>query len=308
MKLLITGAWRDARKYLASLAKAGHDTLFLQNESNELPCEYGWAEGVICNGLFISHPIERFSNLRYIQLTSAGTDRVPMEYVQAQNIEIHNARGVYSIPMAEFAVCAVLQFYKQTAFFHENQKTHGWEKHRGLRELSGKTVCIVGCGSVGTECAKRFAAFDCTVTGVDIQPYENKRFSKMFPLTELDSALVTADIVILTMPLTAQSYHLMNAERLHSMKRDAVLVNISRGNVIDTDALIETLHDHPSFGAALDVFEEEPLAVNSPLWTLSNAIVTPHNSFVGEKNAERLWAVIQNNLIKDGNVNGTKRT
>ena len=99
--------------------------------------------------LFLSHPIEKFTNLRYIQLTSAGFDRVPMEYVKVHNIEIRNARGVYSIPMAEFALCGVLQLYKQSRFFMENQKARTWEKHRRLLELSGKTVCIIGCGSVG---------------------------------------------------------------------------------------------------------------------------------------------------------------
>ena len=86
------------------------------------------------------HPIEKFVNLKYIQLTSAGFDRVPMDYVKEHGIEIHNARGVYSVPMAEFAVAGVLELYKKIRFFHENQKKHNWEKHRGLLEFLSRGI------------------------------------------------------------------------------------------------------------------------------------------------------------------------
>ena len=149
MNILITGAWQDAQQHIAEIENMGHEVCFMQYEKDELPYEYGWVEGVICNGLFLYHEIEKFINLKYIQLTSAGYDRVPMDYVKKHGIEAHNAKGVYSIPMAEFAIAGVLELYKQRAFFRENQKVHKWEKHRGLLELYGKKVCIVGCGSVG---------------------------------------------------------------------------------------------------------------------------------------------------------------
>ena len=109
MNLLITGAWQDARAQIPALEKMGHSVKFLQYEKDALPCGYDWAEGIVCNGLFLHHPIEKFENLTYIQLTSAGFDRVPMDYVREKGIEIHNARGVYSVPMAEFALAGVLQ-------------------------------------------------------------------------------------------------------------------------------------------------------------------------------------------------------
>ena len=150
MNLLVTGAWRQAKEHLEELNK-NHNTVFMQMERDELPCEYDWVEEVICNGLFLHHPIDKFKNLKYIQLTSAGYDRINMNYVKEHNIEIHNARGVYSIPMAEFAISGVLQLYKQSRFFYENQLEKKWEKNRQLIELFGRTVCIVGCGSVGIE-------------------------------------------------------------------------------------------------------------------------------------------------------------
>lgn len=295
MKLLITGAWKANEAELNEIRALGHEIILMPEESGKLPCAAEFIEGVICNGLFLYHPIEEFANLRYIQLTSAGFDRVPMDYVKEHGIKIYNARGVYSIPMAEFSVCGVLQLYKQSRFFHENQKEHRWEKHRGLLELYGKTVLIVGCGSVGTECAKRFAAFGCNVTGIDLFPRDDGNFNRMSGLDSLNGELSEADVVVLTLPLTDETRRLMNAERLAYMKSGAVLVNIARGAVVDTEALIEAL---PRLGGAvLDVFEDEPLPEGSSLWDAENVIVTPHNSFIGDGNGERLKTIIETNIL-----------
>ena len=294
MNLLVTGAWSDGKNCIAELEAMGHTVTFMQYEKDELPCSYEWVEGVICNGLFLTHPIEKFTNLRYIQLTSAGFDRVNMDYVKSHGIEIHNARGVYSIPMAEFALCGVLQLYKQAAFFRENQRKHLWEKHRDLLELEGKKVLIVGCGSVGNECAKRFNAFDCSITGVDLFPREDNLYSEMLPLDKLDNALKQADIVVLTLPLTEQTKYLIDNSKLSLMKGGATLVNIARGAIVDTEALLN--HIDRFTGAVLDVFEEEPLNKNCSLWEKPNIILTPHNSFVGDGNGERLNTNILNEL------------
>lgn len=301
MNLLITGAWQQSQSYIEKF-KSQHSVAFLQYEKDELPCSYEWVEGIICNGLFLYHPIEKFINLQYIQLTSAGFDRVPMEYVNSNNITINNARGVYSIPMAEFALSGVLQLYKQSQFFYENQKVHKWEKHRGLIELTGKTVCVVGCGSVGTECAKRFNAFGCRVIGVDIVTRQDENFCDIVKLSRLDDILKESDIVILTLPLTDDTYHLINEYRLACLKPTSVLVNIARGAIVDTDALINTLENNLISGAVLDVFESEPLADDSLLWSMNNAIVTPHVSFIGENNGERLSRLIVSNLCSIGNL------
>ena len=295
MNLLITGAWNDGKNCIEKIKAMGHQVVFMQYEKDALPCAYDWVEGVVCNGLFLSHPIENFSNLRYIQLTSAGFDRVDMSYVTAHGIEIHNARGVYSIPMAEFALCGVLQLYKQAAFFRENQRQHLWEKHRGLSELCGKQVLIVGCGSVGNECAKRFTAFGCRVTGVDLFPREDSLYDRILPLEQLDEALKTMDVVVLTLPLTEQTKHLFNEERFDSLKSSAVLVNIARGAIVDTEAFLRYIDNLG--GAVLDVFEEEPLPESSLLWDKENVILTPHNSFVGEGNSMRLKEIVLSHLI-----------
>ena len=296
MNLLITGAWAGAKDHIGEIEALGHTVRFMQQEKDPLPCEPDWAEGVVCNGLFLYHRMEEFKNLRFIQLTSAGFDRVDMDYVNAQGIEIHNARGVYSIPMAEFAVSGVLELYKQARFFLENQQARRWEKHRGLLELFGRAVTIVGCGSVGTECAKRFKAFGCRVTGVDIAPRRDDAYDAMLPIEKLDEALPASDVLVLTVPLTKATERLIDARRLELMKDAAVVVNISRGKVIDETALAEKLRTRRLMGAVLDVFETEPLPASSPLWDLPNAILSPHNSLVGDGNGERLEEIIRLNL------------
>lgn len=295
MNILVTGAWKCTEEDLNTIAAMGHQVVFMQQEREALPVEPAWVEGMICNGLFLHHDIGLFPNLRFIQLTSAGFDRVPMDEVNRRGICICNARGVYGIPMAEFAVSGVLQLYKQSRFFTENQKNHGWNKHRGLMELWGKQVAIVGCGNIGQECAKRFAAFDCRVVGVDIFEGELPNISKIYHISRLPEVLPDSDVVVLTLPLTEQTKHLFGGDAFAAMKQGAVLVNIARGGVVDTQALIDALQTRLG-GAVLDVFEEEPLSEDSPLWDMDNAIVTPHNSFVGENNSRRLADVILSNL------------
>ena len=296
MNLLITGAWQEAKAHIGGIEAMGHKVLLMQQEREALPCAPEWAEGVICNGLFLYHPIEDFKNLRFIQLTSAGYDRVDMEYARAHGIKVLNASGVYSIPMAEFAASGVLWLYKQARFFNENQAAHKWKKHRGLMELYGKKVTVIGCGGVGTECAKRFSAFGCRVTGLDIAVREDESYEAILPLDKTDETLRNTNVLILTLPLTQETERFMDRRRLELLPKNAVVVSISRGRVIDEAALTELLSAGRLMGAVLDVFEQEPLPAESPLWDMDNVILTPHNSFVGEGNGERLGRVILGNL------------
>ena len=291
MNLLITGAWPEAKEHIAEIERMGHKVAFLQQEKEQLPCAYEWVEGVICNGLFLHHPISLFTNLRYIQLTSAGYDRVPMKEVERRRIKIHNARGVYSIPMAEFAMAGVLELYKDMARFRIQQERHEWIKNREIREMAGSKVVIVGCGSVGTECAKRFKAFDCRVIGVDVIVRGDSWYDKIIKIEEIDEELQGADVVVLTVPLTEETRGLIDERRLKLIGEQGILVNIARGGIIDQKAL-----EAWNGSAVLDVFEEEPLEGESPLWEKEKMIVTPHNSFVGSGNGKRMLNVILGNL------------
>ena len=296
MKILVTGALNFAKEQLKAIENLGNQIIFMQNESDSLPCNAEELDGVICNGLFLYHDIKKFTNLKFIQLTSAGFDRVPMDDINRRGIKIFNARGVYSIPMAEFALTGVLSLYKGFKFFCENQAQKSWVKNRNLIELYGQIVCVVGAGSVGTECAKRFKAMGCKVIGVDLYPRECEAFEIVYSLDKLDDVLAEADVVVLTLPLTKQTRGFFDKRKFELMKDGSVLVNISRGAVVDEASLINALSNGKLYGACLDVFENEPLSSDSPLWNYKNVIVTPHNSFVGNNNNARLFELILENL------------
>lgn len=293
MNVLVTGAFQLNSKELAELETAGHRVFVHPDERIpvEQPERY---EAVVCNGLFLYNPIERFTNLRLIQLTSAGLDRVPLDYIHAHGIELHNAAGVYSVPMAEFAIGGILQLYKQSHFFAENQAQHKWEKHRGLLELSGKRACILGCGDVGREIAKRLKAFGCHVTGVNRTVRVLPDFDGVLPLDKLAETAAACDILVCCIALSPETRGIVSEEIFDCLHDGAVFVNVARGALADEAALTAWLQSGGH--AVLDVFEEEPLPETSPLWDMEEVVLTPHNSFVGEGNRERMWQTIKENL------------
>lgn len=294
MKLLITGAWDCTDRDRADLEALGYSIVFLQNERDELPCDPNEIDAVICNGLFLCHPIGEFGKLKLIQLTSAGLDRVPLDYIEAHGIRLYNAAGVYSIPLAEFALSGVLDLYKQKVAFRKSQAAHRWEKRRDLLELFGKRVLIVGCGGVGRACAERFSAFGCKVSGVDVASIDSPLFDRVFPIGEIGNVLPEYDVIVLSLPLTSETERLFDGRLFSRMKDGAVFVNLARGGLVDVPALLAHLGRFR--GAVLDVFPTEPLDPSSPLWDEEKVIVTPHNSFVSDGNAERLRRLIHQNL------------
>ena len=296
MNLLLTGAFNYTIEQIKSIEDLGFNVFFMQYEKEELPCSAETIDAVVGNGLFLYHKIEDFTNLKFIQLTSAGFDRVPMGYVKSHGIKIFNARGVYSIPMSEWAICKVLDIYKKTESFRQNQNNCEWNKQRDLREINGKMVGVLGAGNIGQEVAKRFSAFGAQVMGFDVHQFEHPYFNEIRFISEFDQYLPYLDIVILTLPLLDSTRHLVSFERLQLMKKNSILVNISRGPIIDEHALIKSLMKGKPGYVALDVFEEEPLLTESPLWNMPNVCVSPHNSFVSDGNSDRMFNVIYVNL------------
>lgn len=295
MNLLITGAWEHADTYIPVLKEMGNCVRFLQSENDKLSFCPSWVEGIICNGFFLYHNIEEFCNLRFIQITSAGYDRIPMKYVYDHNISIYNARGVYSIPIAEYVISGILQIYKRLRMFEKNQNQHEWIKIRNLLELAGKIVAIIGCGNIGSECAKRLKAFDANVIGIDQIIHVDTNFNSIKGIEELDEILAISDVVVITLPLTDKTKGLFGKERVKRIKKGAILVNVSRGEILSNEAVINGLENNLA-GVVLDVFEKEPLEKDNKLWNMENVIITPHNSFVGEGNGRRLSETIMSNL------------
>ncbi len=299
MNILITGAFKWSSEQLDWLKDNGNNTIYYQEQesgqSDDIPIEI--IDIVVCNWYFVYHDIREFSSLKLVQLLSAGMDRIDTEYCRLHNINLYNAKGVYSIPMAEYAIWGVMQLLKHSGFFYENQKKHLWEKERNIQELYCKNVLIVGTGSVGTETAKRFRAFTDNVQGIDLYPCNEPCYEKVWHMDMLCDALKWADVTVLCLPLTKETEGIINRHCFEICKEQMIFVNISRGGIVETDSLIEYLKNGKLMGAVLDVFEEEPLSKGSSLWDMENVIITPHNSFVGNNNSIRMWNVIRKNLV-----------
>ncbi len=298
MRILLTGALAYTKEQIAQIESLGMNTVFMQQEADALPVKAGDVDATVCNGLFLHHNIEEFENLKYIQLTSAGFDRVPLEEIKQRGITINNARGVYSIPLAEWAMGRILEHYKNFNGFNLSQKKKEWNKDRGIKEINGTKSAIIGAGNIGQEVAKRLSAFGSSVTGYDVILGERSYFDSVHHVNDLSSEIDDYDIVVLTAPYTPETHHIISKEILQSLKNNAILVNIARGGLIDEQAMCEVLTDRKDLFAALDVFEAEPLSEESPLWKLDNVAVSPHNSFVSEGNSARMFAVMYQNLKK----------
>ncbi len=298
MNLLVTGAWRQAEQNIEKLRRLGFQVAYLKQEKDELPCEPDWVEAVICNNLFAYHPLEQFKNLKYIQLTSAGMDRMPLDYINDKHIKLYNAKGVYRIPMAEFVLAGVLNVYKCLPEFHDNQKKHIWNKNRELVELTGKRVCIIGCGDVGLECAKRFKAFGCKVIGLNRTVREYPYFDEVKPLSDLNIELAEADITVVSIALTSDTYHLLNRSNLDNLKEGSLIVNVSRGKVINTDDLLYVIKKR-RVKAVLDVFEDEPLKIENVLWNAEGVCIISHNDYISDQTDIRLTGLNMENLVNE---------
>ena len=297
-KVLLTGAYSFTNDKIKAVQDLGYYTHFVQDENSELNIDVSDFDAVVCNGLFLHNDIVKFKNLKLIQTTSKGLDRLPLDYAKENNIEVKNAKDVYSIPLAEWVIMRTLELYKNAGIIFENQKNRVWEKQRNLFEIAGKTVLIIGAGSVGKEVAKRFGAFSAYVIAVDKEKKSSEYFSEFVFINDVDAYIPKSDIIVLALPLTKDTRLIFNADRISKMKSEAVLINVSRGAVLDEEALTLALKRNKIKGAALDVFYKEPLSEKSELWDLENVYVSSHNAFVSNEANKRLYELILSNLKK----------
>lgn len=306
MKTLLISAFKYSDEQISAIKSLGYDIINIQNEWEPLQIDCSEVDCVICNNLFLYNDISDFKSLKFIQLISVGLDRAPLDYIKANGIKLFNAKGVYSVPMAEWVVLKILEVYKKSIHFYKNQAEHKWQKSRELLELMDRNAAIIGFGRVGREIAKRLKAFDVKTIGVGRRNIETDLLDEYYLIENIDAVLKKSDIVILTLPLTDKTRHLIDKDRISVMKDGSVLVNVSRGSIINETDLIESIQLGKFLGVAIDVFEEEPLPQDSPLWTMENVIITPHNSFVSDKTSDRMFELAYKNLSDyiSGSVKG----
>jgi phosphoglycerate dehydrogenase-like enzyme len=221
---------------------------------------------------------EHADALRWIQSASAGVDALLFPALVESPVIVTNARGVFDDAMAEYVLGLLLAFAKGLPGTLDRQRRHEWE-HRETETLAGKQVLVVGVGSIGRAIARRCADQGMIVRGVASTPRPgDDLFRGIHGRDELVGAVRRADYVVNVLPGTAETRHAFDADVFGAMKRSARFVNVGRGSTVDESALIGALGERRIAGAALDVFEDEPLSPASALWEAPGAIVSPHMS------------------------------
>jgi len=223
-------------------------------------------------------------HLRWIHSLGAGVEKFPFDLLRQSDVVVTNSKGVYADALAEFVIAAILWFAKDMRRLAENQATRKWVAVPVLR-VEGTTMGIIGYGSIGAAIGRR-------AEGLGMRLLTARR-SGGVPIGELIAA---SDYIAVSTPLTSETRHLLNRDRIALMRPDAVLINVSRGAVVDERALTDALAARRIRGAALDVFEIEPLPADSPLWSLDNVLVSPHSADRTRDSPERAVAFFRTNL------------
>lgn len=243
--------------------------------------------------------IREAKNLKFVQMTWAGAD-IYTRGGFPQGIKIANASGAFGPVIAEYVIGAILCVYRRFPEYVENQKVCIWRDAGAERTIEGKTALILGTGDIGSNIAKRLSAFGTKNIGIRRTGAPAQYFDEMHTLSDIDSLLPRADLVIGCLPNTKETGHILNYDRLCLMKSDALFINVGRGSLIDTDALIRALEERRIAGAILDVLEKEPLAADSPLWKMPNVLITPHISGRGfghdPATEKKVWDICLENL------------
>lgn len=262
-----------------------------------LPDYEGLAEELPDTDIFIGYSlrakqIDNAKKLKWVHSTASGVAQLMYPELRDSGIVVTNTRGIFSVPMAEHALGLMLALARNfpDSVRHQDKRHWGqqeiWDRPQRLTELNGMLLLIVGFGSIGQELAKRAKAFGMRVCAVNRSGQgEVSMVDKIVPSSQLPQVLPDADYVVVAAPETADTKQLIGGSELARMKEGARLVNVSRGSLLDEDALVKALETGKLRGAALDVTSTEPLPADSPLWKTPNLFITPHTSAV----SDRLW-------------------
>ena len=272
------------------------------------------AEVVDAEILFTGH-FESFSNqllatakqLKWVQVSAAGVEWLPKELVAKKGWQVTNAAGLHAIPVAETGVALLSGVARRLGYSVRNQCNGHWQPPAGmleteqksnpLYELFEKTAGIIAMGGIGRALAERLHGLGMRVIAVDVNSVSKpEKVDEIRGIDDLDWLLETADVVCMTAPDTPKSHHMMNAGRFAKMKTGSIFINVSRGGLVDTNALVNAIEVNKFFGVGLDVVEDEPLRSDHPIWDRENVLITPHIGGGSFRRVERLIKLFTENL------------
>jgi phosphoglycerate dehydrogenase-like enzyme len=241
--------------------------------------------------------------LRWIHSPAAAVHQLMYPELIKSSVALTNSTGIHGPVVAEHAIAVLLALAKRLPQAMQYQTKHEWSQDQlwhgspPPREVSDSTVLIVGMGSIGREFAARAKALGMKILAIRENPAKGlEGADAVYGSSQIDEVLPQADYVLLCTPVTPATTGIMNAARLSKMKPGAYLINVARGPLIDEAALLDALQHRRIAGAALDVFNEEPLPANSPFWSLDNILITPHTAAVTDRLWERHYRLIVDNM------------
>jgi phosphoglycerate dehydrogenase-like enzyme len=252
--------------------------------SPEIAEEFGpEAEIVLYSGLSgktlpITEVWPYLKQVRWLHSLSAGVDKLLFPELIESDVTVTNARGVFKRSLAEFVILGVLYFYKRVRRLVDSQRAHKWDDF-SVEWMPDRIMGVVGYGEIGRECAILAKALGMKIYATRRNSHLSEKdpvLDKVFPVSSLKSMLSQVDVVVMAAPLTPETHHILSDAELAVMKPSALVMNVGRGPIIDEQALVRALESGNIAGAALDVFEEEPLPASHPFWDMENVLISPH--------------------------------
>ena len=285
-----------AARHIERLAEAAPGAQVLR--AGDLPPDADLGRIDVLIGGLPKQRLLELSGLRWMQQTGAGADwlmRVP-EF-RDNDVVLTNASGVHAIPIAEHVLALMFALSRRLHFFVKAQSQSRWDRRGRLGELDGATLGVIGVGAIGEKLAEKAGGLNMRVLGLRRDPSRSSpHVERMYGPDGLHALLGQSDWVAITAALTPETKGLIGAPELAAMKRSAYLINIGRGAHLDQTALVQALQDGTIAGAGLDVFEQEPLPEDSPLWAMKNVLITPHFAGATPHYADRVTELFVDNL------------
>jgi D-2-hydroxyacid dehydrogenase (NADP+) len=287
---------KDASRYADSLAGDFPNVRVVATSPSDLGAQLPGAAGLVTFGVELNDVLlERASKLRWIQALSTGTDRFIPLLIDRPNIMLTSARGVHGPAVSEMAIMLMLALARRLPLAMRNQQKRQWTNETGTL-LYRKTVGIAGVGVIGREVARSAKTFSMRTVGFGTRIDRLDHLDAAYAYSELCNVVPDLDFLILTTPLRDDTVGLINRSIFEKMKSTAFLINVGRGPVVDEENLIVALRSHRIAGAAMDVFNQEPLPESSPLWALDNLLITPHVGGAHDRYSESVIPIIRTNL------------
>jgi D-2-hydroxyacid dehydrogenase (NADP+) len=280
----------------------------LLEERAEVDCEVEVCEtdevGAFDGVVTLFHHDEFLDAVEWVHNIRSGYEDFPLDAYRERGVAMTNSTGVAGDLVGETVTGLVLTLAKGLHRFRDRQHEREWERLPWRRpfEVSGSTACVVGLGELGGSAATRLGVLGMDVEGVDVRPVSGLGLGRVYDPARIETAVADARFVVLTTPLTDATRGLVDRSVFEAMREDAYLVNVSRGEIVDEEDLVDALESAEIAGAALDVFYDEPLPESSPFWEMENVVVTPHAAAQAATYGDRIADLVATNVgrLNDG--------